>query len=146
MQHLWWLKKTSGLLVGLAMLGCSPPADTIAQEKTPGIHLPGAIVRLVNPQIAIGDLKPDLVDKSVQVRGTVLEPQVPLLEGTLYRIADTTGEVWVFSLDAPPEIGAVVQIDGVLQYEEILVGGVDISEYYLQEQLRSPVESSAVTE
>ena len=134
------LKIGIGLLGGFALLGCSQSPDTIESKDTPGIHLPSPIVNLVRPTLTIQELGPNLVNRSIQVEGTV-EQQVPLLEGMLYLINDTTGTLWVFSLDTTPMVGTGVKVAGILQYEEIVVSGADISEYYLQEQSRSPLET-----
>jgi hypothetical protein len=39
-------------------------------------------------------------------------------------------------------VGDKVQVSGIVHYEQIVVSGADISEYYLQEQSRSPLAAS----
>lgn len=126
------------------MLGCSSAPDTIAEPAPNGVHLSNVISQLTRPQLTIAKLSPDYVNETIQVTGRV-QQHVPLLEGTLYLIEDGTGQVWVFSLEAPPAIGDRAQVSGILQYEPIVVSGADMGEYYLQEQSRSQLNRSEAT-
>jgi hypothetical protein len=137
---MWQLKNLSRLLFAALILGCSPAPDTIAEGHSGGIHFPSSTAQLVRSKLSINELSPELVEKSVRIEGTV-QQHAPLLEGTLYQLSDPTGEVWIFSLEAPPEIGMTVLVEGILQYEQIIAGGIDIGEYYLQEQSRSLLDS-----
>lgn len=139
---MWRVKKLSGLAIALLVLGCSESPDTITDEKSTGMHFPSSLAQLTRPQIKIGELSADQVDKGVQVQGTVQE-SAPLLEGNLYLIEDETGTIWVFTLDHPPEIGTRVRTEGILQYEPIVISGADIGDYYLQEQSRSQLDNAA---
>ena len=137
---MWRLKTPSRLLFAALILGCSPAPDTIAEGNSGEAHFPSSAAPLVRSKLPIQELSPDSVNKSVHIEGTV-QQQVPLLEGTLYQVSDTTGEVWVFSLESPPDIGMTVLVEGVVQYEQIIAGGIDIGDYYLQEQSRSLIDS-----
>ena len=141
MEFMWQLTKLSKLISVALMLGCSQSPDTIAGEIAPAEHFSSSIAQLIRPKLAIEELAPNLINDTVQLEGTV-KTHVQLLEGTLYLIEDTTGEIWVLSLDSPPAEGERVRVQGVLQYEEIVVDGTDISEYYLQEESRSQINRS----
>jgi hypothetical protein len=137
---MWRLKTPSNLLLMALILGCSPAPDTIAEGNSGEVHFPSSAAQLVRSQLPIEELSPEVVNQSVRIEGAV-QQHVPLLEGTLYLVSDSTGEVWVFSLEAPPDVGMTVLVEGIVQYEQIIAGGVDIGEYYLQEQTRSLIDN-----
>ena len=123
------------LLVALA-LGCSTSQNATVDSDRPKVHFPTALSQLANPTVDLQDLAQTAVNKTVHVEGTVTQ-QVPLIESSIYQISDKTGTVLVVSSEAPPEIGDAVRVRGVLQYEQIVIDGVDLGEYYLQEKSRS---------
>jgi RecJ-like exonuclease len=97
-----------------------------------------------HPQVQLQELPQTAVGETVQVEGTVLQ-QAPLLAGWLYQLADDTGHIWVRSLEPAPAVGATVQLQGVVEYEAIVLGEMDISEYYLQETARTLREAAPAT-
>jgi hypothetical protein len=141
MQLMWWRKEIPWLVIGGLILGCSPAVDTVAEPEAGGIHFSAAVSQLMQPKVEIEKLSSDLVNKTVQIEGTV-QQHAPLLASTLYLLEDGTGKVWVLSSAPPPTVGDKVQVSGIVHYEQIVVSGADISEYYLQEQSRSPLAAS----
>ncbi|WP_052049917.1 hypothetical protein [Leptolyngbya sp. KIOST-1] len=69
---------------------------------------------------------------SLYLTGTV-ERQLPLVGQSLYELVDESGAIWVLSALEPPALGAALTIRASLQYEQILLQGQDIGEYYAQE-------------
>lgn len=87
---------------------------------------------------AIYRIQPDLINQSIQVQGTV-QQLVPLLNKWLYEISDDTGTIWVITPETPPVLGQSVVVEGNVQYEQILIGGIDQGDYYLLESRRQPL-------
>jgi hypothetical protein len=81
-----------------------------------------------------------------QSRGTtvyldgIVARHLPLLGQGLYELVDDSGAIWVLSPTAPPPLGTALTVRAVLQYEQILLRGQDIGEYYAQELERLPRE------
>lgn len=69
---------------------------------------------------------------TIQVVG-VVQQQIPLLEKWLYQIEDDSGSLWVLTSSSPPSIGAEVTLKAQVQYESILMQGMDIGEHYALE-------------
>ncbi|MEL6383373.1 MAG: hypothetical protein AAFQ89_13155 [Cyanobacteria bacterium J06626_18] len=116
-------------------MGCSASQAPNASETAPRVHLPQAIAQLTQPTTPLQDLSDNSVDKTINVEGQV-QQHAPLLEGWLYQVADDTDTIWIATATAPPAIGESVRVRGVVQYQQILIGGADIGEYYLQEAAR----------
>ncbi|MGB3137491.1 MAG: hypothetical protein WBB18_11865 [Nodosilinea sp.] len=74
---------------------------------------------------------------TVYLAGTV-KRQLPLVEQGLYQLVDESGAVWVLSGAAPPAVDASLTIRATIQYEQILLQGQDIGEYYAEELERLP--------
>lgn len=142
---MWQLKTLCRLGLAVFLLGCSNSQAPTASDKSTGLHLPSVIGQLNAPALTLQELSSERLNKTVQVEGTVLQ-QAPLLEGSLYQIEDATGQAWILSPQAPPELGTAVQVRGVIQYEQILVEGIDIGEFYLQEKSRDLIEPMEVSD
>jgi hypothetical protein len=78
-------------------------------------------------------------DTPVYLSGTV-ERQLPLINQGLYELVDESGAIWVRSSAPPPAVGTRVTLRASIQYEQILLQGRDIGEYYAQELDRLPQE------
>ncbi|MBE9109431.1 hypothetical protein IQ273_08380 [Nodosilinea sp. LEGE 07298] len=76
---------------------------------------------------------------TVYLAGTV-ERQLPLVSQGLYELVDESGAIWVLSSAAPPAVGTSLTIRATLQYEQILLQGQDIGQYYAAELERLPQE------
>ncbi len=74
---------------------------------------------------------------TLYLAGTV-ERQLPLVSQGLYELVDDSGAIWVLSATPPPSLGTAIAIRANLQYEQILLGGQDIGEYYAEELERLP--------
>ncbi|MEM9904177.1 MAG: hypothetical protein AAF921_04045 [Cyanobacteria bacterium P01_D01_bin.44] len=126
-------------LLVLNLLGaCTPLADTdapTAQETTlalPSISRGGKATSI---ETLRQDPKPD---QPVELEGIVRQ-RVPLLEGWIYELEDETGRIWVLTEASEPALDETARVSGTVQYEQILIGDVDIGEYYLQEKDYSPL-------
>ena len=75
------------------------------------------------------------MNQSVNIAGQV-QRSVSVVNGQLYQIQDDSGSVWVrVSATVFTEAVTDGQIDlvkGTVQYEEILVGNANLSEYYVE--------------
>ncbi|MBD2424442.1 hypothetical protein [Phormidium sp. FACHB-1136] len=58
---------------------------------------------------------------------------LPLLDGTLYQVTDSSGAIWVQTKATPPEIGQPVAVQATIRHEPILMRGQDIGEAYAEE-------------
>lgn len=67
--------------------------------------------------------------------------QLPLVGQGLYELTDDSGSIWVLSAAAPPPQGEPVTLRAAIRYEQILLRGQDIGEYYVEELERLPQES-----
>lgn len=83
---------------------------------------------------------------TIQIAG-IVQQQIPLLEQWLYQIEDDSGSLWVLTSSLPPSVGTQVTLKAQVQYESILMQGMDIGEHYALELERlnvidpSPVET-----
>lgn len=69
---------------------------------------------------------------TLYLAGTV-ERHLPLIGQGLYKLVDDTGAIWVLSTTSPPPLGTSIVLRATLQYEQILLRGQDIGEYYAEE-------------
>ncbi|TVQ13026.1 MAG: hypothetical protein EA368_02985 [Leptolyngbya sp. DLM2.Bin27] len=76
---------------------------------------------------AVGSQRP-----TVYLAGTV-ERQLPLVGQGLYKLVDESGSIWVLSPTPPPGVGTQIALRAAIQYEQILLRGQDIGEYYAKE-------------
>ena len=76
---------------------------------------------------------------TVYLAGTV-ERHLPLVGQGLYQLMDASGTIWVLSPAPPPPVGDQVALRATIQYEQILLRGQDIGEYYAEELERLPSE------
>jgi hypothetical protein len=78
---------------------------------------------------------------TVYLAGTV-ERQLPLVGQGLYQLVDDSGAIWVVSATEPPSVGDAVAVRAVIRYEQILLQGQDVGEYYAEELERLPQNSA----
>lgn len=76
---------------------------------------------------------------TVYLEGTV-ERQLPLIGQGLYELADESGSIWVLSTASLPAVDSPITIRAAVQYEQILLRGQDVGEYYVEELERLPQE------
>lgn len=136
--------RTSLAATTCLLLGCSGSTAGDPQSTTQG-NIPEAIAQLARPTTDLQDLTTVPLETVVQVEGKV-QKHAPLLSQGLYQVADDTSTVWVVSNDGAPEVGSTLQIQGVVRYEQILLSGNDVGEYYLQETSRTVLEEAATPE
>ena len=92
----------------------------------------------LDPITPIADVSRDQ-PSPIYLAGTV-ERQLPLVGQGLYELVDESGGIWVVSSEAPPAVGTPLTIRAEIQYEQILLQGQDIGQYYAQELERLPQE------
>lgn len=92
----------------------------------------------LDPATPIADVRQNQ-QSPVYLVGTV-ERQLPLVGQGLYELVDESGAIWVLSSEAPPAVGTSLAIRANLRYEQILLQGQDIGQYYAEELERLPQE------
>ncbi len=129
-------------VVGLALVAVTSCGASV--DATVGYSLrdrlstwPG--LAWLDPVTPIGEAGQSRRDP-VYLAGTV-ERQIPLVGQGLYELVDDSGAIWVLSTAAPPPVGTPLTLRATLQYEQILLGGQDIGEYYAEELERLPQET-----
>lgn len=114
--------------VFLALAGCS---ELSLQNRSP---IQGLISSFPDPdwlhQVkSIQQVTAQSSGEPAQVGG-VVQKQIPLLEQWLYQIEDASGNLWILTETPPPAVGTQITLKAEIQYEPILMGGVDIGEHY----------------
>ncbi|MEM9449329.1 MAG: hypothetical protein AAGA75_12450 [Cyanobacteria bacterium P01_E01_bin.6] len=105
-------------LVGVS--GCQSLNQPLPLKLTGRIRSVNAIQTRVN------------VGSTLYVKGTVGE-RVPLIQGQVYELEDSTGRIWVVTKDATIATGEELLIRGTLSYLATPDFGVDVGERYLWE-------------
>lgn len=141
------------LLIGL--VSCSPsapapsPESTSTQSTTPKNPSDPALKRQAGSIPGLGwmrNVTPIDQASSSQSEAPVLlqgqvQQQIPLLNQWLYEIQDDSGRIWVLTETSPPPSGSVVRIRSQIRYEQVLMQGNDIGEYYAEELERLDVSA-----
>lgn len=131
-----------GLLLPLAMLSActvtevTPDVGTTAGggEATPEMAVRLPSLRLASRAVTdIDALTEEKADKTVAVSGKVMQRSA-ILDGWLYQVRDDSGAVWVLTEKSTPQVNQTVMVEGVVRYEPILVGEIDASGVYIEEQ------------
>ncbi len=68
----------------------------------------------------------------VTVKGVVGD-RVPILEGTVYELQDSTGKIWVLTQKQPPEPGQELTITGNLRFKSIPLNGQEQGSVYVEQ-------------
>ena len=115
------------LSIGLIVLStaCQAPSSS----TVPTLSLPKATVTIDSLR------QPQQVERSVPLTGSVTQ-RLAILNGWLYQLDDGTGQVWVLTQQTAPAVGEQVYVNGILQYEPIVINGSDLGDYYLEEEQR----------
>ncbi|NJN56535.1 MAG: hypothetical protein HC879_03090 [Leptolyngbyaceae cyanobacterium SL_5_9] len=71
-------------------------------------------------------------DYTVRLRGTVGD-RAPLLNGQVYQLQDSTGEIWILTSDMTLKTGDQVVIRGRVRYLSIPLAGQEQGEFYIEE-------------
>ncbi|MEX0268376.1 hypothetical protein AB3R30_04475 [Leptolyngbyaceae cyanobacterium UHCC 1019] len=71
-------------------------------------------------------------DSVVTVKGVVGD-RVPILEGTVYEIQDSTGKIWVLTQKQPPDSGQEVVVTGNLRFKSIPLNGQEQGSVYVEQ-------------
>jgi hypothetical protein len=82
----------------------------------------------------IRDIKPTQDSQAkIYVQGKV-EKRVPLLQGRVYQVNDSTGSIWVVSKQDNLKEGESAVFGGKVSYESIPIAGQEFGEIYLIEE------------
>lgn len=124
----------------MGTLGCSTQSSS---QPLPPLNIPNPMARFMEQAIPIEAIhnQPE-INQTTTIQGTI-QQRVPLLNGWLYQVQDQTGLIWVLTTTSPPSLGTHVIVRGNIQYESVLMGGVDIGESYLDEVEVTTTESEA---
>ncbi len=112
------------LLLVVGLWGCDNLKMTVSQDGNISFG------RNITP---IRDIKPKKdQNATVYVQGKV-EKLVPLLQGWVYQINDSTGSIWVVSKQNNLQEGKSAVFQGKVRYESIVIAGQQLGEVYLLE-------------
>lgn len=110
------------LALHLGVAGCNGP--TVAGR--------GSVFSPV-PTTEIGKLqKTATQDAQVYVRGRVGD-RVPLVEGAVYELQDSTGKIWVLTKGEAPPDGQEVVVQGTLRFKSIVLNDQEQGSVYLEQ-------------
>ena len=125
---------TAGLSA-CSMADVNPEVGTAGgNESNPEVAMRLPSIRLANLSVtSIDALSQDKADKKVAVGGKVVQRSA-LLDGWLYQVRDDSGSLWILTDDTAPQINEAVVVEGLVRYEPIVVGEIDASDVYLEEQ------------
>lgn len=76
--------------------------------------------------------KPAAQDSLVYVRGRVGD-RVPLAEGAVYELQDSTGKIWVLTKGEAPQNGQEVVVQGTLRFKSIVLNDQEQGSLYLEQ-------------
>jgi hypothetical protein len=111
------------ILLGLTSLtGCARWSEAICVNGL----FPGR-VRPIEQIQACSD-----TDYTVRLRGTVGD-RAPVLNGQVYQLQDSTGEIWVLTSDITLKTGDQVVVRGRVRYQSISLAGREQGEFYVEE-------------
>ncbi|MGQ9870154.1 hypothetical protein [Leptodesmis sp.] len=109
-----------GWLLLLPVVGCVRPAIS-ESGASPAIET-----------IAIQDVPSQEKDAIVTLKGTVGD-HAPLLGGTVYRLQDSTGKIWVLTTGQAPAKGQEIIVTGTLRYKSIPIAGQEQGSLYIEQ-------------
>jgi hypothetical protein len=116
---------TASLLLG-GLLGCGNVSSS-------GFNLS------VRPNVEvtkISDLKKSSPKStSIYIEGEVGK-QAPFLDSRAYEVKDGSGSIWVVTKEKMPKQKDKVLLKGIVQQQNIRIGGKTITEVYIKEQQR----------
>ncbi|MBF2027349.1 MAG: hypothetical protein IGS48_11355 [Oscillatoriales cyanobacterium C42_A2020_001] len=112
------------LLLGVMLLvGCGSLSGSEPQKPSPTVQTTPIEVLLKLPKQA----------STVYLKGKVGD-RVPLLGGTVYKLQDSTGEIWVLTQQPPPNTGEEVVVKGTLRYQSISINNQELGSVYVQQE------------
>jgi hypothetical protein len=120
-------KQWIGLGLLITLLGCSGQAasESAATGETSGIIAPKITAIQVVQKTADRD-------SIVTIKGTVGD-RVPILDGTVYEIQDSTGKIWVLSKKPPPPQGEELIVTGTLRFKSIPINKQEQGSVYVEQ-------------
>ncbi len=70
---------------------------------------------------------------SVVIVKGVVGDRVPILNGTVYELQDSTGKIWVLTQKQPPNSGQELTITGNLRFKSIPLNGQEQGSVYVEQ-------------
>ena len=115
-----------GLLIALVSCGGQAASESSGTGGTGGI---------VTPKTTSIQEVQKTADRNsvVSVKGVVGD-RVPILEGTVYELQDSTSKIWVITKKQPPDSGQEVVVTGTLRFKSILLNGQEQGSVYVEHQ------------
>lgn len=111
------------LLVATILVGCGGLAGSESEKLPPTV-----------PTTPIASLmKLPKRDSTVYLKGKVGD-RVPLLGGTVYKLQDPTGEIWVLTQKQPPNAGEEVMVKGTLRFQSISINNQEQGSVYVEQE------------
>lgn len=121
--HQWMLV---GLLIALVSCGGQAASESSGTGDTGGIVMPKTTPIQEVQKTAVGN-------SVVTVKGVVGD-RVPILDGTVYELQDSTGKIWVLTQKQPPNSGQEVIITGKLRFKSIPLNGQEQGSIYIEQE------------
>lgn len=121
------------VLASSAISGCAvsevgpEPVAEVSPVRLPAFRLSS------RPATTINSLTDQQVDDTITVSGKIAQ-RAAVLEGWLYQVQDETGSLWVLTDREAPEVGESVTVEGAVRYEPIVIGDINASDFYLEEE------------
>jgi len=112
------------ILLGVVLLvGCGSLSGSEPEKLPPTVPTTPIEVLLKLPK----------QESTVYLKGTVGD-RVPLLGGTVYKLQDPTGEIWVLTQQPPPNPGEEVVVKGRLRYQSISINNQELGSVYVDQE------------
>lgn len=118
------------LLLSLAIGGsrANPGFGAVLRETLANLPGLGWLISATTPIADLGQYR-----GGTAYFGGQVTRHLPLLNGALYQVTDSSGAIWVQTSGDPPPLNQAISLQGTLRYETILVQGQDIGELYAEE-------------
>ncbi|PZV12820.1 MAG: hypothetical protein DCF22_11600 [Leptolyngbya sp.] len=114
-----------GLLIALVSCGGQAASESNGTGGTGGIVMPKTT--------SIQEVQKTADRNSVVTVKGVVGDRVPILNGTVYELQDSTGKIWVLTQKQPPNSGQEVIITGNLRFKSIPLNGQEQGSVYVEQ-------------
>jgi len=114
-----------GLLIALVSCGGKAASESNGTGGTGGIVIPKTT--------SIQEVQKTTAGNSVVSVKGVVGDLVPILNGTVYELQDSTGKIWVLTQKQPPNSGQELTITGNLRFKSIPLNGQEQGSVYVEQ-------------